>query len=55
MLALQKERYPYSHDEGVIRTNFIDFSKADEDFDPVSLRGNYWELIQLDIVKWAQH
>jgi hypothetical protein len=51
MIALHEQRYPYSHDEVVIRQNFIDFSCADEDFTPICLKGKYWELIKLDIVK----
>ena len=51
MIALHAQRYPYNHDENLIRTNFTDFSRADEDFDPICLRGKYWELIKLDIVE----
>lgn len=51
MIALHAQRYPFNHNEDLIRTNFTDFSRADEDFDPICLRGKYWELIKLDIVK----
>lgn len=51
MIALHSKRYPYAHDEALIRQNFTDFSKADEDFDPICLKGKYWELIKLDIVQ----
>jgi predicted nucleotidyltransferase component of viral defense system len=51
MLNLHKQRYPYSHEESEILTNFIDFSEADDDFDPICLRGKHWELIKLDIVE----
>ena len=51
MIALHAQRYPYNHNEALIRTNFTDFSRADEDFDPISLNGKYWELIKLDIVQ----
>lgn len=51
MIALHAQRYPYSHNEDLIRTNFTDFSRADEDFNPICLRGKYWELIKLDMVK----
>jgi predicted nucleotidyltransferase len=51
MISLHAQRYPYGHDENLIRTNFTDFSRADEDFDPICLRGKYWELIKLDIVR----
>jgi hypothetical protein len=49
MIALHAQRYPHNHDEGLIRKNFTDFSGADEDFDPVCLRGKHWELVKLDI------
>ena len=51
MTALHKQRYPYSHDEKLIKANFTDFSEADNDFDPICLRGKHWELIKLDFVQ----
>ena len=51
MIALHAQRCVYTHDEALIRTNFIDFARADEGFDPICLRGKYWQLIKLDIVK----
>lgn len=49
MLELHKERYPYGHDRELILNNFIDFSIADDDFDPICLQGKYWEFIKEDI------
>jgi len=54
MIDLHERRYPYSHDEDIIRRNFIDFARADTDFDPVCLRGKYWELIKIDIFEALQ-
>lgn len=54
MLALHKQRYPYNHNEELIRANFIDFTNADDDFEPICLRGQYWELIKLDITDALQ-
>lgn len=51
MLALHKRRYPYSHNESEILAHFVDFTEADDDFDPICLLGKYWELIKLDIVE----
>lgn len=51
MIALHKQRYPYSHNEKVIRENLVDFERADEDFTPVCLLGKHWELIKLDFVQ----
>jgi predicted nucleotidyltransferase component of viral defense system len=45
MIALHK------HDEKVIRENFVDFGRADEDFTPICLKGKHWELIKLDFAK----
>lgn len=50
MLSLHQQRYPYTHDEELILNNFIDFELADGDFDPICLRGKYWEFIKEDIV-----
>jgi hypothetical protein len=51
MIALHERRYPHSHDEKVIRENFVDFKRADEDFTPICLKGKHWELIKLDFVE----
>lgn len=51
MIALHKQRYPHSHDEEVIRENFVDFERADEDFTPICLKGKHWELIKLNFVE----
>jgi len=50
MLALHKQRYPYTHDEDQIRSNFSNFQIADDDFDPICLKGKYWEVIKLDMI-----
>ena len=54
ILALHKQRYPYTHDEHQIRNNFTNFKIADEDFDPICLKGKYWELIKLDMIDFAK-
>ena len=51
MIVLHKQRYPHGHDEKVIRKNFVDFERADEDFTPICLKGKHWELIKLDFVE----
>ncbi|HEY5747561.1 MAG TPA: nucleotidyl transferase AbiEii/AbiGii toxin family protein [Chryseolinea sp.] len=51
MIALHKQRCPYNHNEKLIRENFIDFERADEDFTPICLKGKHWELIKLDFVE----
>lgn len=49
MIKLHQERYPYSHDERLIRSNIRFFELADEDFDPICLKDKYWELIKYEI------
>lgn len=48
MIALHKMRYEYTHNEPLIRANFTNFSEADDDFEPICLRGYYWEIIKED-------
>lgn len=51
MIDLHSERYPFSHDETAIRSNFTSFTRADDDFDPDCLRGKFWEIIKLDMIE----
>ncbi|MEI6755254.1 MAG: nucleotidyl transferase AbiEii/AbiGii toxin family protein [Paludibacter sp.] len=55
MLDLHEERYPYAHNREEIVKNFTNFKNADLDFNPICLKGKYWELIKLDIVEKIQH
>jgi hypothetical protein len=54
MFAIHKERYPYTHDQIQIRSSFSDFTLADEDFDPICLKGKHWEIIKLDMIDFAK-
>jgi hypothetical protein len=49
MLALHQQRYEYNHDPSLILKNFTNFKAADEDFDPICLKGEYWEFIKEDL------
>ena len=53
MIELFLERYPYSHSKEEIRAAFTNFEEAEDDLDPECLLGKSWELIKLDITKWA--
>jgi len=53
MITLHKERYPYTHDEDQIRSNFSNFQIADDDFEPICLKGKHWEIIKLDMIDFA--
>ncbi|WP_421812657.1 nucleotidyl transferase AbiEii/AbiGii toxin family protein [Flagellimonas sp.] len=48
MLELHKQRYPYGHDRDLILRNLINFTRADDDFEPICLRGKHWEFIKED-------
>lgn len=49
MLELHQQRYGYNHDAELIIKNFTNFASADDDFDPICLRGKYWEFIKEDL------
>ncbi|BAV09679.1 Nucleotidyl transferase AbiEii toxin, Type IV TA system [Filimonas lacunae] len=49
MIALHEERYPFNHDINTIHTNLSDFSNAEDDLDPICLRGKHWEFIKLEL------
>ncbi|HET6256579.1 MAG TPA: nucleotidyl transferase AbiEii/AbiGii toxin family protein [Puia sp.] len=51
MITLHSERYPFDHDEQKIRKELTNFEKADEDFNPICLRGKHWEIIKLDLLE----
>jgi hypothetical protein len=54
MFAFHKQRYPCNHDADQIRRNFTNFKNADDDFDPICLKGKYWGIIKLDIIDFAR-
>ena len=51
MLGLHEKRYPYNHDPSLILEKLADFRIADQDFNPICLRGKHWEIIKLDILE----
>jgi predicted nucleotidyltransferase component of viral defense system len=54
MLALHKERYPYTHDAELLKKQLVQFQSADDDFEPLCLRKKHWELIKLDLIDFVQ-
>jgi len=54
MLSLHKKRYPFSHNQKLIKNNFTAFRDADEDFNPICLKGKHWELIKLDLIDFVK-
>ena len=55
MLALHKQRHPYTHNEEQIRSNFSNFLDADGDFEPICLKDKHWEIIKLDMIDFAKY
>ncbi len=49
MIEFHTERYPYTYTPEDLKNKLIDFQYADADFDPICLKGKYWELIKQDI------
>ena len=54
MLDLHKKRFPYGHDPKHIKKQFSNFKLADEEPDPVCLKGKIWEIIKLDMIDFAK-
>jgi predicted nucleotidyltransferase component of viral defense system len=54
MIDLHKQRNPFNHDEDQIRSSFSDFKNADDDFDPICIKGKHWEIIKLDMIDFAK-
>lgn len=52
MIAFHRQRYPYNHNKKIIKSNFINFSNADGDFEPICLMGKHWEIVKLDIIEY---
>lgn len=50
LLHFHKQRYP-SHKAKEIINSFSKINQADDDFDPICLKGNYWELIKYDLLE----
>jgi predicted nucleotidyltransferase component of viral defense system len=51
MIELHKKRFEWTHDEEMIRKNFTNFLTADNDFDPICLKGKIWEFVKEDLAE----
>ncbi|WP_343523751.1 nucleotidyl transferase AbiEii/AbiGii toxin family protein [Pedobacter sp.] len=51
MIKLHKKRFEWTHDKDLIRKNFTNFLIADNDFDPICLKGKIWEFIKEDLIE----
>ena len=57
MIALHAERYPFNHSKELLIDKIVDFKFADDNFNPICLKGKYWELIKNDfndVVQFAK-
>jgi hypothetical protein len=48
MITFYEKRFPYGHSKQALVSQLSNFVQANEDFDPICLRGKHWELIKLD-------
>jgi predicted nucleotidyltransferase component of viral defense system len=48
MLEFHEKRYPYTHDKKEIIRNLTHFEHADDDLNPICMKGKYWEFIKED-------
>ena len=53
MITLHQKRFEWTHDEVTIRKNFVDFTAADVDLDPICLKNKEWVFIKEDIKEAA--
>jgi hypothetical protein len=49
MIELHRQRFEWTHNQALIRNNFIDFTLANDDLDPICLKNKEWEFIKEDI------
>lgn len=49
MIGFHKRRFEWTHNEPLIRNNFVDFSEADFDLDPICLKNKEWIFVKEDI------
>ena len=54
MIKLHEQRYPFTHDQELIKEKLINFKNADDDFDPICLKHKYWEVIKLDFLDFVK-
>ncbi len=54
MLALHAKRYPYATNAKHIKKQFSNFELADEEPDPICLKGKIWELVKLDLIDFVR-
>lgn len=51
MFSFHEKRYPWEHEPNELLKQFVDFSLANEEFDPICLQGKDWDDIKLDLIE----
>jgi hypothetical protein len=49
LIKFYENKYPFNHSRQELIHGLTNFEKANNDFDPICLKGKHWELIQFDI------
>lgn len=52
MFVLHAKRHPYAHKRDELKQKFKEFENADNDFEPICMRGKHWALIKLDTISF---
>ena len=50
LISLHEQRFPFQHDREKIISQLQDFTRADDDPDPICNLGKSWDMIKLDIL-----
>lgn len=53
-LNLHEKRYPYNHQKVNLMHNLTNFDSAELDFDPICLKGKFWEFIKEDFLDFVK-
>lgn len=55
MVDLHAKAFEWNHDASLIKQKFTEFEQADEDFDPICLKGKEWAFIKEDFEEKVEH
>ncbi|MDE6227764.1 MAG: hypothetical protein K2M63_09640 [Muribaculaceae bacterium] len=50
LIDLHARRFTYEHDTNQLLKSLSDFSKADDEPDPICNLGKFWDMIKLDLL-----
>ena len=54
LIELHSQRFIYQHDRNELIKRLTDFSRADDEPDPICNLGKNWDIIKLDIIDAVQ-